>query len=169
MELTRRNVLFEVRRLNVGDFTWIARCRKTNDELVMPYIIERKRLDDLSKSIIDGRFHEQKVMQKCICLLWYILAFAHLIIYVFFIFVFQFRLKQSGIENLMYIVENIDKNSRFSIPFLSLLQASVNCLIQDGFTVKYTRNHKDSMSHLSYITKILIKLYKVRKTIQLHA
>lgn len=62
MELTRLSILFEVRRLKVGDFTWIARCRETNDELVMPHIIERKRLDDLSTSIIDGRFHEQKVM-----------------------------------------------------------------------------------------------------------
>jgi len=63
----------------------------------------------------------------------------------------------------MYIVENIDKNSRFSIPLPSLLQASVNCLVQDGFTVKYTRSHKDSMSHISCITKILIKIYKVCK------
>lgn len=135
-ELTQFGVLFEVHRLKVGDFAWIARCRKTKDELIIPYIIERKRMDDLSASIIDGRFHEQK-----------------------------FRLKQSGIENLMYIVENIDKNSRFSIPLPSLLQASVNCLIQDGFTVKYTRNHKDSMSYLSYVTKILIKIYKDKKLV----
>ncbi|EGI58589.1 PREDICTED: crossover junction endonuclease MUS81 [Acromyrmex echinatior] len=135
-ELTQLNVLFEVRRLKIGDFAWIARCRKTNDELIMPYIIERKRMDDLSASIVDGRFHEQK-----------------------------FRLKQSGIENLMYIVENIDKNSRYSVPLSSLLQASVNCLIQDGFTVKYTRNHKDSMLHLSCITKILIKLYKDKRLV----
>lgn len=135
-ELTQLGVLFEVRRLKVGDFAWIARCRKTNDELVVPYIIERKRLDDLSASIVDGRFHEQK-----------------------------FRLKQSGIENLMYIVENIDKNSRFSIPLPSLLQASVNCLVQDGFTVKYTRSHKDSMSYLSCVTKILIKIYKDKKLV----
>lgn len=93
-------------------------------------------MDDLSASIVDGRFHEQK-----------------------------FRLKQSGIENLMYIVENIDKNSRYSVPLSSLLQASVNCLIQDGFTVKYTRNHKDSMLHLSCITKILIKLYKDKRLV----
>lgn len=62
VELTQLGVLFEVRRLNVGDFMWIARCRKTNVELVIPYIIERKRMDDLSASIIDGRFHEQKVL-----------------------------------------------------------------------------------------------------------
>lgn len=63
----------------------------------------------------------------------------------------------------MYIVENVDKNSRFSIPFQSLLQASVNCLVQDGFTVKHTSSHKNSMSYLSCITKILIKIYKVCK------
>ncbi|XP_011878556.1 PREDICTED: crossover junction endonuclease MUS81 isoform X2 [Vollenhovia emeryi] len=135
-ELTQLGVSFEVRRLKVGDFAWIARCRKTNDELILPHIIERKRMDDLSASIVDGRFHEQK-----------------------------FRLKQSGIENLMYIVENIDKNARFSIPLPSLYQASVNCLVQDGFTVKYTRNHKDSMSYLSCITKILIQIYKHKRLV----
>ena len=30
-------------------------------EIVLEYIIERKRMDDLSDSIIDRRFHEQKV------------------------------------------------------------------------------------------------------------
>lgn len=33
-------------------------------EAVLDYIIERKRLDDLSKSIIDGRYNEQKVNLK---------------------------------------------------------------------------------------------------------
>ncbi|XP_025160359.1 crossover junction endonuclease MUS81 isoform X2 [Harpegnathos saltator] len=60
VELTQLGVSFEVRRLKVGDFAWIAKCKKTNDELVIPYIVERKRIDDLSASITDGRFHEQK-------------------------------------------------------------------------------------------------------------
>jgi crossover junction endonuclease MUS81 len=30
-------------------------------ELVMDYIVERKRMDDLCSSIKDGRFKEQKV------------------------------------------------------------------------------------------------------------
>ncbi|EZA48276.1 Crossover junction endonuclease MUS81 [Ooceraea biroi] len=137
VELTQLGVLFEVRHLKIGDFAWIARSRRrTNDELVIPYIVERKRMDDLSASIIDGRFHEQK-----------------------------FRLKLSGIENLMYIVESIDKNSRFSIPLPSLLQASVNCLVQDGFTVQYTRNHKDSILYLSCLTKNLIELYRGKKLV----
>ena len=30
-------------------------------EAVLEYIVERKRMDDLSSSITDGRFREQKV------------------------------------------------------------------------------------------------------------
>lgn len=36
-------------------------------ELVLDYIIERKRMDDLCGSIIDGRFREQKVLWRCDC------------------------------------------------------------------------------------------------------
>lgn len=35
-------------------------------ELVLDYIIERKRMDDLCGSIIDGRFREQKVGVRCL-------------------------------------------------------------------------------------------------------
>ncbi len=30
-------------------------------EAVLEYVVERKRMDDLAGSIIDGRFHDQKV------------------------------------------------------------------------------------------------------------
>ncbi|KAK3753628.1 hypothetical protein QZH41_014733 [Actinostola sp. cb2023] len=70
-ELTNNGVDFDVRKLQVGDFAWVAR-EKTRPvpgqlslpvgrELVLDYIIERKRMDDLNHSIIDGRFREQKV------------------------------------------------------------------------------------------------------------
>lgn len=59
-ELSSLNVAFEMRHLSVGDFAWICRD-KNGQELMLPYILERKRLDDLSQSIQDGRFHEQKV------------------------------------------------------------------------------------------------------------
>ena len=32
-------------------------------ELVLDYIVERKRMDDLAGSIVDGRFREQKVVE----------------------------------------------------------------------------------------------------------
>ena len=106
--LTEFGVSFEIRHLKVGDFAWIARCRRNkNNELILPFIVERKRIDDLSASITDGRFHEQK-----------------------------FRLKQSGITNLMYIIEDYEKGQRLTIPHSSLMQASINTLIQDGFSEK---------------------------------
>ena len=33
----------------------------SSTELVLDYIVERKRMDDLAGSITDGRFKEQKV------------------------------------------------------------------------------------------------------------
>ncbi|CAK9828356.1 Crossover junction endonuclease MUS81 [Anthophora retusa] len=136
VELTQLGVIFEIRHLKVGDFAWIARCKNTNKELILPYIIERKRIDDLSSSITDGRFHEQK-----------------------------FRLKQSGIKNLMYIIEEYEKGQRLAVPHSSLIQASVNTLIQDGFSVKYTKSHKDSMFYLSSLTRVLIKHFKGKNLI----
>ncbi|KAG7189039.1 hypothetical protein KM043_008631 [Ampulex compressa] len=130
VELTRLGVLFEIRRLHVGDFAWIARCRCTSRELVLPYIVERKRIDDLSSSIKDGRFHEQK-----------------------------FRLKRSGITNLLYVIEDHESSHRLAIPHSSLMQAGINSSVHDGFSVKYTRNHKDSMFYLSCLTRILSRVY----------
>uniref|UniRef100_A0A3Q2Z2B7 Crossover junction endonuclease MUS81 n=1 Tax=Hippocampus comes TaxID=109280 RepID=A0A3Q2Z2B7_HIPCM len=70
-ELRRQRIDFDVRKLHVGDFLWVAREKVTpasghsrtgaERELVLDYIIERKRIDDLCGSIIDGRFREQKV------------------------------------------------------------------------------------------------------------
>lgn len=62
----------------------------------------------------------------------------------------------------MYIIEDYEKGQRLTIPHSSLMQASINTLIQDGFSVKYTKNHKDSMFYLSSLTRILIKMFKVR-------
>jgi crossover junction endonuclease MUS81 len=59
-------VTHTVRKLHVGDFVWVAQETRPRDpvrpaELVLDHIVERKRLDDLCSSIIDGRFREQKV------------------------------------------------------------------------------------------------------------
>lgn len=136
-ELKELGVLFEVRHLKIGDFTWITKCKYTNKELVLPYIVERKRLDDLSASIKDGRFHEQK-----------------------------FRLKQSGIQNLLYIIEDHDKIIRTGIPLSTLLQAAVNSLVQDDLIVKYTDSHQDTMSYLATLTSILHKIYAKKNLIE---
>uniref|UniRef100_A0A3B4GAQ2 Crossover junction endonuclease MUS81 n=1 Tax=Pundamilia nyererei TaxID=303518 RepID=A0A3B4GAQ2_9CICH len=74
-ELQRNGVNFDIRKLNVGDFLWVAREKvapvagqlraPVGRELVLDYIVERKRMDDLCGSIIDGRFREQKVGVQC--------------------------------------------------------------------------------------------------------
>lgn len=65
-ELQKSGIPFDVRKLHVGDFLWIARENSGDHrELVLDFIVERKRLDDLGKSIKDGRFREQKVCKKC--------------------------------------------------------------------------------------------------------
>ncbi|KAF6200385.1 hypothetical protein GE061_006688 [Apolygus lucorum] len=68
-------VEFEVRRLKVGDYAWVARDSQRR-ELLLPFLVERKRLDDLLKSVMDGRFSEQK-----------------------------FRLQMSTIPNIVYLIE----------------------------------------------------------------
>ena len=65
-ELQKHAVPMNTRKLQVGDFLWVAKEKPglmggEGRELVLDYIVERKRIDDLAGSIIDGRFREQKV------------------------------------------------------------------------------------------------------------
>ncbi|KAF4517806.1 hypothetical protein B566_EDAN003011 [Ephemera danica] len=60
-KLEKLGVKHEFRKLSVGDFLWVASTSDGTDELVLPYIVERKRSDDLAKSIKDKRYHEQKM------------------------------------------------------------------------------------------------------------
>eukprot|EP00494_Astrolonche_serrata_P001976 UN01982 len=64
--------------LSVGDYVWTA--TKGNQTFVLPMIIERKTMDDLAGSIVDGRFLEQK-----------------------------HRLKKTGSRQLIYLVEGRDE------------------------------------------------------------
>lgn len=122
---------YEVRELSAGDFLWIARDRRGN-EAVLPYIVERKRMDDLASSIKDGRFREQK-----------------------------FRLKESGISNVIYLIEYRGTNEHLGLPIDNLLQAVTNTQIQNQFSVKFTDSHEDSMIYLSVFTEILKDKFQV--------
>lgn len=68
--LKKRGVSVMKRSLEIGDMCWVARSNVASggspDECVLDYVVERKRLDDLKGSILDGRFHEQKVSHKFI-------------------------------------------------------------------------------------------------------
>ncbi|XP_051920219.1 crossover junction endonuclease MUS81 isoform X2 [Hippocampus zosterae] len=143
-ELRRQCVDFDVRKLHVGDFLWVAREKVTpasghsrvgaEKELVLDYIIERKRIDDLCGSIIDGRFREQK-----------------------------FRMKRCGLRKPIYLVEGFGKAaSQLSLPQMTLQQAIVNTQVIDGFFVKRVRDLKESAAYLASMTRHLTKLYQKR-------
>ena len=72
-KLLDRGIKVETRALKLGDMCWIARRRDgiggEEDECVLDYVAERKRLDDLCSSIRDGRYNEQCVshVSRSIC------------------------------------------------------------------------------------------------------
>uniref|UniRef100_A0A8B9RM84 Crossover junction endonuclease MUS81 n=1 Tax=Astyanax mexicanus TaxID=7994 RepID=A0A8B9RM84_ASTMX len=141
-ELQRNGVMFDIRKLNVGDFLWVAREKVTPvpgqlrppvaKELVLDYIIERKRIDDLCGSIMDGRFREQK-----------------------------FRLKRCGLHKPIYLVEECGSaGAHLSLPESTLKQAIVNTQVVDGFFVKRVQDVKESAAYLTVMTRYLQKLYQ---------
>ena len=54
----------EEKNLSLGDFTWIYKDQLDGEEYMLDFIIERKTLNDLSASILDGRYNEQKYRLK---------------------------------------------------------------------------------------------------------
>ena len=58
------HVSTEKRNLPIGDFAWILKIKRVDDEefieYVLDFIVERKTVDDLAASIRDGRYDEQK-------------------------------------------------------------------------------------------------------------
>lgn len=131
-ELNRYNINFEVRRLSVGDFLWIAKDQ-SGHELVLPYVVERKRKDDLASSIKDGRYYEQK-----------------------------YRLKNCGLKNIVYLIESIGNanDQHLGLPIQNLIQATVNTRIQNGYQVKFTENNPHSIMYLHTVTSFLKKFYQ---------
>lgn len=67
-----KGVPVEQRPLVIGDVTWVATKKYADaaggpEECVLDFVLERKRLDDLISSVMDGRFHEQKVRFSVAC------------------------------------------------------------------------------------------------------
>ncbi|XP_049636120.1 crossover junction endonuclease MUS81 [Suncus etruscus] len=135
-ELQRLRVAHSVRKLHVGDFVWVAQETQPGDpanprELVLDHVVERKRMDDLCSSIIDGRFREQK-----------------------------FRLKRCGLGRRVYLVEEFDRMQNLSLPESTLLQAVTNTQVIDGFFVKRTADIKESAAYLALLTRGLQRQYE---------
>ncbi|KAI3380234.1 hypothetical protein SNEBB_010802 [Seison nebaliae] len=148
--LNKLNVRFEQRRLPIGDFIWIGED-VNGDEYILPYTIERKRIDDLCKSVLDGRYSEQKM-----------------------------RLFISQIKFVMYLIEhetsnysdnyslynglaldiNDSKKSRVvSLPDQTIQQLLINTQIVHRFFIKQTTNRYQTAVYLKQFTEELCRIF----------
>ena len=140
--LRTRGVTPLVRPLEIGDALWVAKCKdpqllsrlgEEGDEIVLDWIVERKRLDDLIGSIKDGRFHEQK-----------------------------FRLKKSGVQNVVYLIEEISISPETAQKYHEqVMSAITSTQVVDGFFVKRTKKLDDTIRYLARMTAMLKRLYEV--------
>lgn len=144
-ELSRKGITAHVRSLELGDAIWVAKCTDPNflpchgeegDEIMLDWIVERKRLDDLIGSIKDGRFHEQK-----------------------------FRLGRSGMKNVVYLVEEFSAaggdDSSGGVKYQEMVASAIaSTQVVNGYFVKKTQNLDDSIRYLERMTHLLRKMYR---------
>ncbi|KAL3438323.1 ERCC4 domain-containing protein [Aspergillus tetrazonus] len=144
-ELIRKGITPEVRALEVGDTMWVAKFHdptflrkygEEGDEIMLDWIVERKRLDDLIGSIKDGRFHEQK-----------------------------FRLRRSGIKNVIYLIEEFavthhESNAAAAQKYHDMVASAIaQTQVVNGYFVKRTKNLDDTIRYLARMTFLLRNMY----------
>lgn len=99
--------------------------------MILPYIVERKRADDLASSIKDGRFHEQK-----------------------------HRLMQSGLQPI-YLIESQRDYGDWGLAEGALSQAIANTQIVNNFLLQETKSIKETCGYLTQMTRHLTAMYRV--------
>lgn len=109
--------------LPIGDFLWIAKIGKT--EYVLEYIVERKTISDLSHSIIDKRYDDQK-----------------------------FKLKNCGLTRLFYLIENNQSNN-LGVSRQAIEKAIRNTQVRDGFLIQQTESLEESLHWISMMTQAM--------------
>lgn len=141
-DLIKNGVTCDLRKLHVGDLLWVAREKTQTEagqqprrrELVLDYIVERKRMDDLVHSCTDGRLPDQK-----------------------------FRLKHCGLKKPIFMIEDYGSLQHFSMPEDRIRQTITNLKVIDGFQVKKTKNVKESVAYLTVMTRYLQSYYKDKR------
>ncbi|GAA5982197.1 hypothetical protein JCM10908_004779 [Rhodotorula pacifica] len=139
-KMEREGVRVDGKMMPLGDMIWVARKvdpvtkRPTGaDDVVLDAIVERKRLDDLCSSIIDGRYVGQK-----------------------------FRLKDSGITHRIYLIEKYDVAAQYE-KFGKQIWASKSQLqVNDGFYVHESANIADTISYLRKRTQVMSEIYETQ-------
>jgi crossover junction endonuclease MUS81 len=146
-ELENKGVKPIMRALDLGDVLWVAKLRTPDllsqrgaegDEILLDWIVERKRLDDLISSVKDGRFHEQK-----------------------------FRLRKGGVKNVVYLVEEISMHAETLDKCGEMVESAIaSTQVLNGFFVKKTQKMDDTIRYLTRMTMMLKDLYE-NKPLQL--
>ncbi|KAL0466593.1 ERCC4 domain-containing protein [Neurospora intermedia] len=140
-ELSKLGVRPIMRSLELGDVLWIAKCKQPGwlnrlgaegDEVALDYIVERKRLDDLIGSIKDGRFREQK-----------------------------YRLKRSGMKNVVYIIENFNIDMDIRRQYQDAMDTAMASIqVVNGYFLKKTDTIAESIRYLAAVTSMLKDIYE---------
>ncbi|ONH65768.1 Crossover junction endonuclease MUS81 [Cyberlindnera fabianii] len=124
--------------LTLGDGLWIARNKQTNEEAVLNYILERKRLDDLASSIQDGRYTEQKS-----------------------------RLKRTGITNVYYLIEEVT-SSDIGQMSVSIQTAISQALTVSNFHIQRTKDADGTVQFIAKLTAQIKKHYAKKRLLVLN-
>lgn len=136
--IASQGITCEVRALSVGDVLWVARHTKTKREVVLNYVCERKRIDDLALSIRDGRFAEQKN-----------------------------RLKKSGIRNIYYIVEESGLvDTQRILEMKTALETAISMVLTvSNFHLQRFKRTDDTADWIAQMTQVLGEMYMAEKLV----
>eukprot|EP00397_Hematodinium_sp_SG-2012_P010929 GEMP01011055.1.p1 GENE.GEMP01011055.1~~GEMP01011055.1.p1 ORF type:complete len:491 (+),score=141.06 GEMP01011055.1:625-2097(+) len=136
-ELAHSGFTMETRSLPVGDVTWVWRVG--TKEIMAGSIIERKALQDLSSSIIDGRYNEQKTRMAGIPLKKAYLIEGKPSKSMFF----QIKSQAQGPPQF--------GGGKRLLPMSSLAAAAANTQLRDNYGLLRTKSPKDSAKLLKNI------------------
>lgn len=114
-------VPFSTANLEIGDFQLLV-----DDQLVV--LVERKSYSDLSASIIDGRYREQKK-----------------------------RILSQGISKVIYLFEGDIDSYKGSIPKDTVYSTIVNCALRDNIQVMQSNGVEESVALIEKMYKNLHK------------
>ncbi|KAH8926208.1 hypothetical protein BT69DRAFT_1279033 [Atractiella rhizophila] len=138
--LRKRGVCVEMRPLEVGDVIWIAQRisqqRDNYDEIVLNYVLERKRLDDLIQSVTGGRYSEQKG-----------------------------RMTRSGITNKIYLIEEFGLRGRMESSWeQAIWTIKSQSQVSDGFHIEWTRSLSDTIECLALRTEVIMEEFMAQES-----
>ncbi|WVQ71821.1 hypothetical protein IAR50_001363 [Cryptococcus sp. DSM 104548] len=133
--LKHRGIRVETRSLKLGDMCWVARLKEglggEEDECVLDYVVERKRLDDLVTSIKDGRYNDQ-------C----------------------YRLQNACINHVYYIVEDFQKANKMHGSGLAIMTCKSQVQVHNRFFLKETHGLPETIDFLATMTNVIKAFYR---------